>query len=279
MTPQVDIMMPVYNGLPHIKDSIASILAQTYPCWHCIICDDGSTDGTFDYLLTLEGDPRFTLLRNEHNQGRGPARQRILDASAAPYICMLDAGDMMHPERIALQVEYLEQNPGVGLVSSGMLSFGTTTSLFRVRGFGSGQVENFTGRGSVCFAPSMFRATIAKAAGVGFGSFSQCEDSYFLVRYYARNPLYYSIPRALYYYNEFDSLSKCDTLLSYLQLIVIGLRRKDLRSVALNMAKFGASLFILPFVSMEKRVAARGREATEEEVREFEKVRGILLNY
>lgn len=273
MTPQVDIMMPVYNGMPNIKASIASVLAQTYPCWHCIICDDGSTDGTAEYLRTLEDAPRFTVLHNDRNQGRGPARQRILDESTAPYVCMLDAGDMMHPERIAIQVEYLEQHPDVGLVSSGMLSFGTTTELLRVRGFGSGKVESFVGNGSVCFAPSMFRSAIAKAPGVGFGNFSQCEDTYFLTRYYARNPLYYSIPKALYYYNEFDSRSKMRALLNYLQQTVIGLRSKDIRSVALNLAKFGASLFILPFTSMEKRVAARGREATGEEAGEFEKVK------
>ena len=272
MTPKVDIMMPVYNGLPHIRASIDSIKAQTYPHWHCIICDDGSTDGTAACLRGLEDDPRFTVLHNERNRGRGPARQRILDASTAPYICMLDAGDLMHPERIALQVEYLERHPDVGLVSSGMLSFGTTTELLRVRGFGSGQVESYNGKGSVCFAPSMFRSSIAKAQGVGFGSYSQCEDTYFLTRYYARNPLYYSIPKALYYYNEFDSRSKVRALLSYLHQTVIGLRAKDIRAIALNLAKFGASLFILPFVSMEKRVAARGRQATEEEAKEFERV-------
>lgn len=264
--------------MPHIEASIASIKAQTYQNWHCIICDDGSTDSTTAFLRTLETDPRFTILRNSKNMGRGISRQRILDASTGRYVCMLDAGDLMHPDRITLQVEYLESHPEVGLVSSGMLSFGTHTDLLRVRGMGNNQINTYSGNGSVCFAPSMFRTSIAHDHSVTFGTFSQCEDTYFLTRYYARNPRYYSIPKALYYYNEFDGLSKGDTLMSYLQQMAIGIQARDVKTFVLNLAKFGVSLFILPFISMQKRAARRGRPATPEETAEFNKFIAALPN-
>lgn len=272
MLPEVTIMMPVYNGMPHIEASIKSILNQTYTNWICIICDDGSTDSTSAYLQSLTTDPRFTILTNSKNMGRGISRQRILDASTGKYVCMLDAGDMMHPDRIRIQVEYLENHPDVGLVSSGMLSFGTQTDLLRVRGFGNNQINTYSGNGSVCFAPSMFRTSIAKENNVTFGTLNQCEDTYFLTRYYRHNPQYYSIPKTLYYYNEFDGFSKRDTLMSYLQQMVIGLQAKDIKTFALNLAKFGVSLIILPFISMQKRAAKRGRPATPEETAEFNKL-------
>lgn len=273
MNPEVAIMMPVYNGMPYIQDSVRSILRQAYDNWHCIICDDGSTDSTLEYLRTLEFDPRFTILHNERNMGRGIARQRILDESSAPYVCMLDAGDLMHPDRVALQVDYLESHPDVGIVSSGMLSFGNTTDVLRVRGFGNGEINGYCGRSRdlVCFAPSMFRTAIAKKDGVGFGTMKLCEDTYFLSRYFACNPRYYSIPQPLYYYNEFDDLSKRDMLLSYLQGIGISFRPLNLKMIVINLAKFGISLLTLPFMSMQKRAFRRGRPATAQEAEEFRK--------
>ena len=109
MNPLVSIMMPVFNGLPLIKASIESLLSQTYTNWECIIIDDGSNDGTSEYVDQLN-DVRFKVFHQE-NKGRPIARQRALDNANGKYLGMLDAGDLYHPEKLQRQVKrYLRIN-------------------------------------------------------------------------------------------------------------------------------------------------------------------------
>ena len=81
-----------------------------------------------------------------------------------------------------------------------------------------------------------------------------------------------AFPRHSIITNEFDGLSKGDTIMSYLQQMAIGLQARDVKTFVLNLAKFGVSLFILPFISMQKRAAKRGRPVTPEETAEFNKL-------
>lgn len=268
----VDVMIPVFNGMPELRRSVQSVMNQSMKEWHCVVCDDGSTDGTADFLNELKNDERFTILRNIRNMGRGVTRQRILEVCTAPYVCMLDAGDVMHPERLERQVEFLEQNNEVGFVASGMLSFGTMSKLLRVRGFHNGQIETYKRHGQVCFATSMFRRDVARHEDVSFGELRMCEDSFFLERYARHNPKFFVIPMVLYYYNEFDNTSRLDVLKNYVYLVGVGLRIGSIGMVARNMAKMAVSMMELPFVPMGRRFARRGREATTDERTEYERL-------
>jgi glycosyltransferase EpsE len=71
--PEVSIIMGVHNGERTVRSALESIRAQTFTDWECIICDDGSTDATWEALVdSTATDPRFTLLRNSTNQGPVP---------------------------------------------------------------------------------------------------------------------------------------------------------------------------------------------------------------
>ena len=275
MNPQVSIMLPVFNGMPLLKASIESILRQTYTNWQCIICDDGSTDGTWEYLQDLlkeettnhcdsNIEPRFILLKNDTNRGRGYSRQRILEASTGTYICMLDAGDLMHPERIRLQVDYLQSHPDVGLVSTAMISFGLHTDRLIYRGLGDGGLHTFDGVNFPCFAPSMFRNPQVDTCRF-HEQMNFSEDQYFLTGYFRQQPTFYSMPDALYYYSEFDSVTKSKIRLSYLQNIRI-YHHQHMPLVALTfLLKYLYSILIFPFLDTEDIVARRGTPATPEE--------------
>lgn len=124
----VSVMMPVYNGLPMIKASVTSLLNQTYTDWECIIVDDGSTDGTSEFLDTLT-DSRFKVVHLHNNSGRAIARQTALDAAHGEFIAMLDADDLYHPDKLKRQVDFLINHPEISLVSSAICSFGTASDL------------------------------------------------------------------------------------------------------------------------------------------------------
>lgn len=276
-TPQVNIMLPVYNGMPLLEASIESIRRQSYGNWLCVICDDGSTDGTWEYLQTLAGDHRFVLMQNERNMGRGYTRQRILEACEAPYICMLDSGDLMHPERLQRQLGYLENNPEVSLCSTAMISFGTRTELLVYNQSGSqpDTILNFDGVRRCCFAPSMFRNP---QRSVRFQSELRfCEDQHFLQQYLLRSPQFFCMSEPLYYYSDFDGFSKAKTRRSYLQDMTTYFRERSYSQSAICLLKFIYSLIVFPLLSDEKILMRRGRPATAQEAAEFDKYGRVLL--
>lgn len=64
----ITVIMPVWNGMPHLPEAVRSVIDQNYTDWELLIRDDGSTDGSRDYLATLS-DPRIRLLATGDNLG------------------------------------------------------------------------------------------------------------------------------------------------------------------------------------------------------------------
>jgi glycosyltransferase involved in cell wall biosynthesis len=90
--PSIAVITPVRNGLPLLLESLESIRAQRYNPLEVIIVDDGSTDGTRDYLRSLK--PSFC--RSLELDGRGPsaARNAAIRAASSEFIAFLDADDL-----------------------------------------------------------------------------------------------------------------------------------------------------------------------------------------
>jgi len=124
--PRVSVVMTVHNGIAFLREAVQSILAQTYQDFEFIIVDDGSTDGTGAYLETLD-DPRIKVLRQPQTGQQVAAHRAILQASA-PYIARMDSDDVASPQRLELQVKFLDENSGVGLVGSQITRRGSTGS-------------------------------------------------------------------------------------------------------------------------------------------------------
>ncbi|MDC7221315.1 MAG: glycosyltransferase [Spirochaetales bacterium] len=116
--PRVTVLTSVYNGEPYIDRAVPSILNQTYTDFEFLIVDDGSTDGTAPFLEKVEKeDPRVRVIRNGR-MGFSKALNYALAQAKGEYIIRQDFDDVSYPERIEKQVEFLDANPGVGLVGT-----------------------------------------------------------------------------------------------------------------------------------------------------------------
>lgn len=111
---KVSAIVPAYNAMKYLPESLDSILAQTYPNFEVIIVNDGSTDNLIEWVSQLT-DPRVKLISQE-NRGLAGARNTGLNNARGEYIAYLDADDLWDPTKLAKQVEVLEQNLEVGLV-------------------------------------------------------------------------------------------------------------------------------------------------------------------
>lgn len=105
----VSIIMPAYNCARFIKESIDSVVAQTYSNWELIIVDDCSTDDTEAVVRTYK-DPRIRYLCNEHNMGAAMTRNRALQEAKGRYIAFLDSDDTWLPEKLEKQITFMQAN-------------------------------------------------------------------------------------------------------------------------------------------------------------------------
>jgi glycosyltransferase involved in cell wall biosynthesis len=111
---KVSVIVPAYNAMNYLPESLDSILAQTYLDFEVIIVNDGSTDNLSEWASELT-DSRVKLISQE-NRGLAGARNTGLNHAQGEYIAYLDADDLWDATKLAKQIEMLEQNPEVGLV-------------------------------------------------------------------------------------------------------------------------------------------------------------------
>lgn len=274
--PKVTVMMPVYNGMPLIKLSIGSLLRQSYQNWECIIVDDGSNDGTAQYIDSLE-DPRFLIHHFDVNKGRPIARQKALEMASGQYLAMLDADDLYHPEKLALQVRFLEQNPEVALISSAMCSFGMSTDILRRRGATSMEICNYNSHILLIHAASMMRTDRAKQFQYN-PTLKLGQDVDFLRKYLKGQKLANS-PKVLYYYSEFDSVNKHKILNAYRITSKAYIESGDYLMAAKNMAKYLIQSIRFCFMSKTDIIKSRGTELNDKELADFNQYVKPYLNF
>ena len=115
----VSVIVPCYNAELYIENCINSVLGQTYRNLELIIVDDGSTDNTVQIINNFN-DNRIKVYRNETNCGITASLNKALALSKGKYIARIDADDMMDPERVSKQVQFLEEskNSQIMLVGS-----------------------------------------------------------------------------------------------------------------------------------------------------------------
>lgn len=109
--PLVSVIMPAHNRRDVVAEAVASVLAQTYPNFELIVCDDGSVDGT-PRVLAAFGDARVTVLQHEQRKGAAAARNTCLRAARGQLIAYLDSDNLWHPRFLELMLEALERSPG-----------------------------------------------------------------------------------------------------------------------------------------------------------------------
>lgn len=116
-TPDVSVVMGVFNGGPSLRTTLASVLSQTGVSLEFVVVDDGSTDETPDILAaTAARDPRLRVLRQE-NAGLTSALIAGCAAARSQLIARIDAGDIALPMRLKRQAEVLGSRPDCVFVS------------------------------------------------------------------------------------------------------------------------------------------------------------------
>lgn len=122
--PLVTIAIPFYNNAQTILDAIRSVYAQSYSQWELILLDDGSTDGSLQLVSQID-DARVRIISDGQNKGLVYRLNQIPALANGEYLARMDGDDLMHPQRIAKQVEWLQADGSIDLLDTATVTIDT----------------------------------------------------------------------------------------------------------------------------------------------------------
>lgn len=149
-TPKVSVIMPIYNVVHFLEQSIESVVAQTFDDWELLIVDDASDDGGRElaagYVERFPGKIRLLEHEGRTNCGIAATRALGLKHARASYLAPLDGDDIWTKNKLADQVAILEKHPEVGMIIADTVRWRSWTSgnvhSEHDRVYGSGQEKN-----------------------------------------------------------------------------------------------------------------------------------------
>lgn len=117
--PLISVYTGAYNSMPYIKETFNSLLEQTYTNWEWVIVDDNSTDGTYDYLLSIAKlDPRIRPIRINKSGKIGEVKRLATQCCYGKYVLELDHDDFLHNEALEKCVNAFKSDESIGMVFS-----------------------------------------------------------------------------------------------------------------------------------------------------------------
>lgn len=128
----VSIGIPFYNAEDYICYAIRSVINQSYINWELILLDDGSTDNSLKIAESFK-DKRIQVISDGINKGLVYRLNQLSTLAKGKYYARMDADDVMHPDRIKKQIDYLDQNPKIDIVGSGYYSIDKENNIIGIK--------------------------------------------------------------------------------------------------------------------------------------------------
>lgn len=126
----ISVGIPFYNAEKFLALAIESVLSQSIDTWELILLDDGSTDRSLDIAKDFaKNDHRIRLIFDGENKKLPYRLNHLIKESKGDYIARMDADDIMHPERLERQFDFLKKNKQFDLVSTGLISINSNNQI------------------------------------------------------------------------------------------------------------------------------------------------------
>jgi len=168
--------MSVRNGGPFLRESMESIFRQDYPDLEIIVVDDGSDDATPLVLSEYrQRDSRLRVLTNTSSRGLPASLNRAIDAARGFYLARMDADDLSLPDRIRVQVDFMQQHGDVGILGGWVRIIGTG-EIWRSPEFHEQIHANLPFANQLFHPTVMFRASVFAAGARYSENFANAQD-------------------------------------------------------------------------------------------------------
>lgn len=163
---RISVIMGIYNCASTLVEALDSLYTQTYQEFKIILCDDGSTDDTYqvaaDYAAMHDN---IILVKNEKNMGLNYTLNHCLEYADTEFVARMDGDDISLPERFKKEIEFLDEHHEYAVVSGPMIYFDENGDYRKGQGQGEIKKEHFICGTPICHAPCMARTNVFKEVG------------------------------------------------------------------------------------------------------------------
>lgn len=199
--PEVSVIMGIYNCAETLEEAVNCIINQTFTDWELIMCDDCSSDNTYDIAKSIaKKDNRITVLRNDKNLTLAPTLNHCLQYVKGEYVARMDGDDVCALDRLEKELDFLKTHPEYALVSCNMNLY-DSQGIYRVIHYTQRPTKESLVRSSqFCHAGCMMKTKVLRELG-GYSEASnrkRVEDYDLWVRLYAARYEGYNIQEPLY---------------------------------------------------------------------------------
>lgn len=151
--------MGIYNCGDTLSEAIECIVHQTFADWELIMCDDGSNDDTYEIAISYKEKypEKIIVLQNEKNRGLNYTLNKCLKQAKGKYIARMDGDDRCDKERFAIEINVLEKEPEIAIVSTDMEFFDESGVWGKISHPEYPVPEDFVKESPFCHAPCMVK--------------------------------------------------------------------------------------------------------------------------
>lgn len=157
--PVISVIMGIYNCGDTLSEAIECIVNQTFSDWELIMCDDGSNDDTYEIAISYKEKypEKIIVLQNEKNRGLNYTLNKCLKQAKGKYIARMDGDDRCDKERFAIEINVLEKEPEISIVSTDMEFFDESGVWGKISHPEYPVPEDFVKESPFCHAPCMVK--------------------------------------------------------------------------------------------------------------------------
>lgn len=199
--PRISVLMAIYNCANTLEEALDSLYNQTYSDFQLILCDDGSTDNTYQVAKNYaEKYQNIILLKNEKNLKLAGALNRCLEYADTEYIARMDGDDISLPTRFEKEINFLDKHPEYAVVSCPMIYFDETGDWGKGKAVEIPTTDIFKYAAPHTHAPCMVRTAVMKEVG-GYTDTKRTirvEDYYLWYKIYKAGYSGYNLQEHLY---------------------------------------------------------------------------------
>ena len=198
---RISVLMGIYNCASTLPEAIDSLYAQTYKNFKLILCDDGSTDKTYEIAEKYAKQySNIILLRNDRNMKLAHTLNHCLEYADTEYVARMDGDDISLPKRFEKQISFLDSHPEYAVVSCNMIHFDETGDWGVGKTIEKPDINTFKKSTPHPHAPSMTRTSIIKEVGGYTVSkyLERVEDYYLWYKIYKAGYKGYNLQEYLY---------------------------------------------------------------------------------
>ena len=171
---KVDIILPNYNSSDFIKETINSVIKQSYKNWNLIIVDDCSNKKTINILKKFSRNKKIKIYLQKKNKGAGFCRNFAIKKSKSPYIAFIDSDDIWKDDKLETQIRFMETN-NYSFTYTNYETFGKKVKYISPPK--EYDYQKFIHNTSICTSTMILKKEIAKKSE--FTNTKSCEDYYY----------------------------------------------------------------------------------------------------